>query len=274
MGALGDGFERLVEVVRRLRAPDGCPWDRAQTHASLRRYALEEAREVADAITVGDVSGLRAELGDLLLQVCLHAVIAEESGAFGPEAVVEDLTAKLIRRHPHVFDSAPAAGVQDVERLWAEAKRAEAGGGGGQEPWLRAVPRDLPALAEALALGRRAAEVGFDWPEAAQAWPKVAEESAELRKAWASWEAAGRPAGGAAEVEAETGDVLFAVANVARLLGLDPEAALLLANARFRRRFAAIEANLPGGPGTLRAAGLPALEAAWQRAKGAEGDMP
>jgi MazG family protein len=271
---LGDRFERLVDIVRHLRAPDGCPWDRAQTHESLRPYVLEEAHEVVLAIAGGDPQAVCAELGDLLLQVCLHAVIAEQAGSFDPAAIVDGLSAKLIRRHPHVFGEAAAAGSpQEVERRWAELKRAEAAASGrtADAGLLDSVPHGLPALAEAEGLGRRAAEVGFDWPNADAAWPKVTEEREELRAAWRSWEAAGRPNDARRRaVERELGDLLLAVVNVARLLGVNAELALIDANDKFRRRFSRVERDFPGGPGALRAAGLEALEASWQGAKADE----
>jgi tetrapyrrole methylase family protein/MazG family protein len=255
-------WDRLVELVRRLRAPDGCPWDRAQTHRSLRRYALEEAREVVEACDSGDMDELAEELGDLLLQVVLHAVIAEEEGAFGPDGVVAGLCGKLVRRHPHVFGEAKAASPEEVVTLWAATKAAERKGTPAAGRFLDAVPRDLPALGEAQELGRRASQVGFDWGEAAAAWPKVAEESREL-------EAAMR-AGDMDAAEDELGDLLFAVVNTARLLGLDAELALYRTNAKFRSRFAAVEDAARVAGRDLKGLGLDAMEAAWQAAKNGE----
>jgi tetrapyrrole methylase family protein/MazG family protein len=255
-------WDELLGLIRRLRAPDGCPWDRAQTHRSLRKYALEEAREVCQAVDSEDMDALAEELGDLLLQVVLHAAIAEEEGAFGPDDVVRRLAAKLVRRHPHVFGDRAAATPDEVAALWATTKaaeRAEAGAGAGPRPFLDEVPRDLPALAEAQELGRRAAQVGFDWGDAAAAWPKVAEESRELEAAMA--------AGDLGAAEDELGDVLFAVVNTARLLGLDAELALYRTNAKFRRRFAAIEDAARNAGRDLNGLGLDAMEAAWQAAK-------
>ena len=255
-------WDELLGLIRRLRAPDGCPWDRAQTHRSLRKYALEEAREVCQAVDSEDMDALAEELGDLLLQVVLHAAIAEEEGAFGPDDVVRRLAAKLVRRHPHVFGELTAASPEEVAALWASAKaaeRAQTGADSGPRPFLDEVPRDLPALAEAQELGRRAAQVGFDWGEAGAAWPKVAEESRELEAAMA--------AGDQAAAEDELGDVLFAVVNTARLLGLDAELALYRTNAKFRHRFAAIEDAARKAGRDLNGLGLDAMEAAWQAAK-------
>lgn len=269
MAALDDpaalGFARVMELVRRLRAPDGCPWDRAQTHASLRRYALEEAREVVAAVGGGDPAELCDELGDLLLQVCLHSAIAEERGAFTAADVASTLAAKLIRRHPHVFGDAAASDPQAVERLWAAVKAAEEAGrrAGAGARWLDRVPADLGPLGEAGELGRRAAECGLDFPDAAAAWAKVEEEAAEFR------EAAGDGA-----LEEEFGDLLFALVQAGRLLGLDAEIALLGANRKFRRRFAGVEDRFPGGREPMRAAGLAGLDAAWNAAKREERGGP
>lgn len=281
---LGDACRHVAGLVDRLRAPGGCPWDRAQTHESLRPYALEEAREVVAAIEDGDRVALRDELGDLLLQVLLHSAIAAEMGHFTLGDVLDGLADKLVRRHPHVFAAPPGAipapeSPADVERLWTDIKaretassvaRGEAAAGASAD-WLAAVPRSLGALAEAHALGDRACEVGFDWPQAEAAWPKVAEECGEFAEAWTRWRGGDDPAGALrGRAEAELGDVLLAVVNVARLLGLDAEVALMSANARFRRRFGAVEARLGPGGDRLRAAGLPAMEAAWQHAKSGE----
>lgn len=256
-----------MALVRRLRAPDGCPWDREQTHASLRSFALEEAREVVSAIDGGEASELCEELGDLLLQVCLHSAIAEEGGAFTAADVTATLAAKLIRRHPHVFGGAEAADPRAVERLWAAVKAAEAAGRqGGAAGWLDHVSRALPPLAEARELGARAAECGLDFAGAADAWAKVEEERAEFLQAWE------RGPGQHRALEEEFGDLLFTLVQLGRLLGLDAELALLGANGKFRRRFSAVEDRFPGGPGPMRAAGAAGLDAAWRSAKTRERD--
>jgi tetrapyrrole methylase family protein/MazG family protein len=283
-------WEDLVGLVRRLRGPGGCPWDREQTHLSLRRYALEEAREVASAIDEGDMHALAEELGDLLLQVLLHAIIAEERGAFGPGDVLDALADKLVRRHPHVFGDATARTAAEVRRSWEDLKRAERRGP--QAGLLDEVPRSLPALAEAQEVGKRAARVGFDWGTASAAWEKVREEAEEFAAAWAEPGAGGRPAGAATgagiavdsgsgpgtgrrspagSVEDEFGDLLFALANVARLLDLDAEAALASTNEKFRRRFAFIEAGARERGREMRSLSLHEMEDLWQAAKGAEG---
>jgi MazG family protein len=301
----GPAFAHVMDLVRRLRAPGGCPWDRAQTHASLRRFALEEAREVVAAIDGAgqDGAALREELGDLLLQVCLHAAIAAEAGTFTVGDVLDGLAAKLLRRHPHVFgDEGPAADAQEVERRWSEIKRLERegdGGGAGRSApppaapdpwpsWLEAVPADLPALAEAGDLASAAARCGLTWDSAAAAWPKVEEERAEFLDAWrargesAAPDGAGsgspRPPaaahsdgpGAAQRMEEELGDMLFAVASVARLLGLDAEVALLRANRKFRRRCGAVASQFPGGREEMLAAGAERLDAAWREVKEVE----
>lgn len=262
----------LVAIIHRLRGPEGCPWDRAQTHASLAPFALEEAREVMAAIAAGGADELADELGDLLLQVLLHAEIGAEQGTFDLRAIADRLAAKLVRRHPHVFgDQQPARDPQEVERRWAAIKAEEAAQGDAPALWLDAVARTLPALAEAEALGQRAGQVGFDWREPAAAWPKVAEEMGEFAEAWRRWEAGGRPEGiPRLELAAELGDLLFAVVNVARLLGIDAESALAGTNERFRRRFARVQEWVAPDAEGLRAAGLAALDAAWERAKAEE----
>lgn len=272
MGDAGADLGDLVAIIHRLRAPDGCPWDRAQTHASLAPFALEEAREVMAAIADGRPDQLADELGDLLLQVLLHAEIGAESGAFDLRDVADRLAAKLIRRHPHVFgDQGPARDPQEVERRWAAVKAEEAAREDADAPWLDAVSRTLPALAEAEALGKRAAQVGFDWGDPDAAWPKVAEETGEFQAAWRAWEAAGRAEGPERlHLAAELGDLLFAAVNVARLLGIDAESALAGTNERFRRRFARVQALVGPQPERLRAAGLDVMDAAWNRAKAEE----
>lgn len=267
-------FVRLAGIVRRLRAPGGCPWDRAQTHASLRPFALEEAREVVAAIGDGDTAALREELGDLLLQVMLHAVIAEEEGAFSLTDVLAGLADKLVRRHPHVFGQAPpATSVAEVERRWEATKAAEDGVEGVGAPVemerrLRRVRRGQPALSEAAELGAVASEVGFDWDGPEAAWPKVAEEEREFESAWRAWELRGRVAGeGARRAEEELGDLLFSAVQVARLLGLDAEVALARANDKFRRRFAAMADELAAEGRRMEGLSLAELDRVWERVK-------
>jgi XTP/dITP diphosphohydrolase len=264
----------LVAIVDRLRDPaGGCPWDLAQTHASLIPYALEEAHELADAIRQGDDRHLEEELGDLLLQVVLHARIAGERGAFDLAGVARAIGAKLVRRHPHVFD--PAAERADdpeaVRRSWEAIKAAERAAsledqdpaGGGAPPsasplsdHLAEKVRSQPALAGAMTISRRAAAAGFEWDAMEGVWAKVQEEMAELQEAVAS--------GDRAHAQEELGDVLFTLVNVARWCGLDPEEGLAGTNRRFLDRFSRVEAALGGD---LGGRGIRELERHWQEAK-------
>ncbi len=259
------GLDRLIEIMARLRDPDGgCPWDQEQDFKSIAPYTIEEAYEVADAIDRGDLEALRAELGDLLLQVVYHARMAEEAGAFAFEAVAEAICDKMVARHPHVFGDAEIHGAGRQTAAWeahkAAERRSRARDEGRPAGVLDDVPLGLPALMRAEKLQKRAARVGFDWPKAAQVLDKIAEEMAELGAAMS----AGAPA---AELEDEVGDLLFAGANLARHLGIDPEAALGGCNAKFERRFAHIEAALAAAGRSLEAASLDEMEALWRQAK-------
>lgn len=219
-------IERLIGIMARLRGPDGCEWDRAQTFATIAPYTIEEAYEVADAIERGDVAELKDELGDLLLQVVFHSRIAEEAGAFAFDDVVAAISDKMERRHPHIFGDTAEGG----HHLWEEVKAAERAAKG-ESSTLDGVARGLPALLRAEKLQKRARRVGFDWPNATGSRAKIDEELAEV-------EAAETPE----HVSEEIGDLLFAVVNWARHQGVDPEAALRAANAKFERRFRAMEA--------------------------------
>jgi ATP diphosphatase len=259
---------RLIEIMARLRTPgSGCPWDLEQDFSTIAPYTIEEAYEVADAIARGDLLDLKDELGDLLLQVVFHARMAEEAGAFGFGDVVESITQKLLRRHPHVFGEALGLSTEAVNALWGEIKRAEkeerrrergleAEPAGGV---LAGVPAGLPALARADRLTRKAATVGFDWPDAQEVVAKIEEEVGEVREALQE--------GSRAEVEDELGDLLFAVANLARHAGVDPETALRCANAKFERRFAAVEEALAAAGRHPADASLAEMEALWVKAK-------
>lgn len=220
-------FEGLQETIAHLRAPDGCPWDREQTHESLRGGLLEEAYEAVAAIDAGDMDGLREELGDLLLQVLLHSQIATEEGDFRMAEVIAAIDAKLKRRHPHVWGEQKVGSEQELLLQWEHLKQEERGEDGSM---LDGVPRALPALLQAYTYGERAARVGFDWPGPTEVAQKVREELAELEAAETE-----------EELEAELGDLLFAIVNWARHLGVEPEAALRGANERFARRFRAME---------------------------------
>ena len=246
-------FEGLQDTVAHLRAPDGCPWDREQTHESLRRGLLEEAYEALAAIDVGDVQTLQEELGDVLLQVLLHAQIATEEGEFKMAQVIAGIDAKLKHRHPHVWGARPVTGTREVLQRWEELKREEKGE---DRSVLDGVPAALPALQQADTYSRRAARVGFDWAEASGVAAKIREEIAEVEAAVTS-----------DEREAELGDLLFAVVNWSRWLGVDPEAALRRANARFGRRFRSMERMARERGLDMGALTIDELEALWQEAK-------
>ena len=253
-----DALTRLREVVHRLRAPGGCPWDREQTHESLIPHVLEEAYEVADAIWSGDRKHLCEELGDLLLQAVLHAEIASESGAFDLDQMAHELTEKLIRRHPHVFGESSASTSAAVLEQWDQIKRAEKGHV--QEGYLHGVGRGLPALMRAQKLQKKAARVGFDWSDLTGVLAKVREELAETEEALA--------AGRQAEVEEELGDLFFSVVNLARKAGVQAEAAMAAANEKFIRRFHAMERQLAEKGIRLEEAGLETMDQVWNAVKG------
>ena len=260
----------LLEIMATLRDPErGCAWDVAQDFRSIVPYTIEEAYEVADAVERGDLADLRDELGDLLLQVVFHARMAEEEGAFAFPDVVEAITAKLIRRHPHVFTQAATRDPEAIKRMWVEIKaqeKAERRATRGMDAEVRSllddVPSALPALTRAEKLTNRAATVGFDWPDAAQVIDKIREETAEIEEALAG--------GNRAAVQDEIGDLLFAVANLARHCGVDPEAALRGTNAKFERRFRHIERALDERGRSTAEASLDEMERLWGEAKARE----
>jgi len=260
-------LQPLLDIMARLRSPEGCPWDREQTHASLKRYLLEEAYELLDAIDAGDDAALIEELGDVLLQVVFHAQIASETGRFTMADVVDGLVRKLLRRHPHVFGDAHAEDAAAVVRTWEAIKQREKAGREATEEssLLDGIPRHLPALLEAEKLQDRAARVGFQWDDVAGAWEKVHEELAELKQA--STEEGEAAEGARARVVEEFGDVLFALVNVARYLQVDPEQALRAANAKFRRRFRHIEARARAQGRRLEDMTLAEMDALWEEAK-------
>ena len=264
-----EALAELIAVVNRLRDPEGgCPWDLEQTHTSLIPYVLEEAHEVADAIRHGSDGQLADELGDLLLQVLLHARIASEEGRFDLATVAGAIRAKLVRRHPHVFAGAEAADSAAVKERWEAIKaqeRAEQQGdtapGSSTSPLsdrLAERVRSLPALAGAMTISRKAAAAGFEWDDLAGVWEKVHEELEELKEAVAS--------GDRAHAQTELGDVLFTLVNVARWCGLDPEEGLAGTNRRFLDRFSRVEAALGG---ELQGRGIRELESHWRAAKAA-----
>jgi ATP diphosphatase len=263
---------RLIEIMAALRTPGtGCPWDLQQDFASIAPYTIEEAHEVADAIARGDIDDLRDELGDLLLQVVFHARMAQEQGAFAFDDVVEAITRKLVRRHPHVFGDTRDLTPDAVKGLWdrikaeERAERAAAGkppvGGTGA---LAGIPAGLPALMRALKLQQKAGKVGFDWNDPRAVLAKIREEADEIEAALDT--------GTQDEISDEVGDLLFAVVNLARHAGADPDAALRAANLKFERRFAAIEAALAKAGKTPSEATLEEMDRLWDEAKAAERD--
>jgi ATP diphosphatase len=253
---------RLLDIMARLRAPDGCPWDREQDFATIAPYTIEEAYEVADAIAAGpDFPVLMDELGDLLFQVVYHAQMASELGRFGFTEVAESISAKMIRRHPHVFGEAEQRTAEGQTAAW-EVQKASERAARAETGTLAGIPAGLPALTRALKLTRRAARVGFDWPDAGAVLDKLEEEAAELR--------AELPGADKARQADEVGDLLFVVANLARKLDLDPEACLAAANAKFERRFGAVERRLAAEGQAPQDVSLEAMEAAWAAVKAAE----
>lgn len=264
-------IQRLLDIMTALRQPEtGCPWDVVQTFETIKPYTIEEAYEVADAIERADMDDLCEELGDLLLQVVFHARIAEERGDFDFGNVVEAVTRKMIRRHPHVFSRSGAQTPEAVKLQWDAIKQAEkherrerrARRGLPDDPLhghLGSVQRSFPALVEALKLQERAARVGFDWSEPAPILDKIEEEIGELREALAE--------GDGAAVADELGDLIFALVNIGRHVGADPEMALRGTNTKFRNRFSHIEESLAANGESLEAATLERMEELWQAAK-------
>jgi len=252
----GQTLTRLVEIMQRLLAPDGCPWDREQSLESLRPYVIEEAHEVVEAIDAGSADDLREELGDLLLQIVFQAELARAKNWFGPDDVVQAICDKLVRRHPHVFGDTVVRDSGEVLANWEVIKAEEKRGRG----VLEGVPKALPALLRALRVGEKAARVGFDWPDAAGARAKVDEELRELDEALAR--------GDKESIEHELGDVLFALVSVARKADVDPEAALRGTLARFGDRVRAVELAVAEKGEHLSAQTPAALDALWERAKG------
>lgn len=258
-------MQSLVETIWRLRQPDGCPWDRKQTHESIGKNMIEEAYEALDCIEAGDEAHLREELGDVLMQVVLHAQIAADAGAFTMADVARDINDKLIRRHPHVFGECSADSADEVLAIWDSVKLAEkdakdadaAEAGERPEGLLEGVPRSLPALMEAQKVSRKAASAGFEWEAVADVWDKVAEERAEFEA----------EAPGTAERELEFGDLLFALVNVARKEGIDAESALRASTAKFRERWAAMENAAYEGGVSLESLTTEQLDSLWDKVK-------
>jgi ATP diphosphatase len=266
-------MRQLLEIMARLRAADGCPWDREQSFASIAPYTIEEAYEVADAVERGDMLHLKDELGDLLFQVVFHAQIASESDHFDFEAVAGAICEKLLRRHPHVFGAGGRVTAAEQSVAWEEIKARERGAAGAPAGHLGGVPRTLPALMRAFKLSKRAARVGFDFEHPGQTADKVAEELAEVRDAAersAPAEGSRAAAGASPEIFEEIGDLLFAAANLARKLDVDAEAALRSANAKFERRFRGMESLAAQRGEMFEQLNLEAQEKLWQEVKRGE----
>lgn len=257
------GIERLLEIMRRLRDPDtGCPWDIEQDFDSIAPYTIEEAYEVADAIARRDWPDVEGELGDLLLQTVYHTAMGEEAGHFSFASVVREISDKMVARHPHVFGDASRDKSADQQTADWEAIKAVERAGKAQQGTLDGVAIGLPALLRALKLQKRAARVGFDWPSTTQVLDKITEEAAELVEA--------KDQLTQTEVEEEFGDLLFVMANLGRHLGLDPEAALRAANAKFTRRFEGVEARLAQQGKTPAQSDLAEMDALWDAVKASE----
>lgn len=255
-------FDDLIAVMKALRNPDGgCPWDLAQDFKSISPYTIEEAYEVADAIDREDFRDLREELGDLLLQPVYHAQMASEAGYFTINDVINDVTEKMITRHPHVFGDGNAQSPEDVDKIWDERKKAEKSDKHGkeQESALDGVTKGLPALLRALKLQKKAAKVGFEWPKIDFVLDKLEEELSELREAVTK--------GTIQDKSEELGDVLFVVANLARMLDINPETALRDCNNKFERRFKGVEQSLQQQSINIENATLEDMEAAWDEEK-------
>lgn len=275
-------FNEFVATIEALRAPDGCPWDREQTHASIAHNMIEEAYEAVDAIESSDLAHLREELGDVLLQVVLQSQIAADAGEFSIDDVCRDVNVKMIRRHPHVFGEAAADNANEVLDLWDQVKlaeaeaAAEAASGSAQMPagLLDGVPKSFPALMQAQKISRKAAAAGFEWDSVADVWEKVDEEIAELK---AAYEAASKTPDGkilkeadeaaATAVELEVGDVFFALVNVARKMGVSSENALRATCSKFRTRWAFMEGAVFGQGKRLEDLSMDELEQLWQMSK-------
>jgi len=261
----GQAFAELCRVMARLRAPDGCPWDREQTLATLKPYLIEEAYETIDAMDSGDANAHRDELGDVLLQIVFQAELTQETGKFDATDVAHAIVAKLVRRHPHVFGDAKADDAKAVLRNWETIKAAERPKHKGT---LDSMPRGLPALLRAMRTGEKAAAVGFDWNHAREVVAKVEEEWSELLEAMGNLDdAKASEPGGNAETVEELGDMLFALVNLSRRLGIDAEAALHKAADKFKRRFDHVEQSIVAQGRTTREATFAELDALWEEAK-------
>jgi MazG family protein len=257
----GAAFQSLVDIMARLRGPQGCPWDREQTLESLRSFVLEETHEVLDAIDRGDTDALRGEIGDLIFEGVFLAQVSADAGHFTVADSLRAITEKLVRRHPHIFDPAgrPLDTPGEVHQQWEQIKAAEQADAGERRSVLRGVPRALPALLRAQQISTRAAAVGFEWAKAADVVDKIEEEVAELRQAVDSE--------GPARTEEEMGDLLFSIVNLARKLGIDAESALRKASEKFTTRFTAVEDRLHARGRSVHDATLEEMEREWTLVK-------
>ncbi|MEJ6581540.1 MAG: nucleoside triphosphate pyrophosphohydrolase [Akkermansiaceae bacterium] len=258
----GKQIQRLRAIMHRLRAPGGCPWDAEQTHESLVSNLIEETYETVAAIKSGDDENLQEELGDLLLQVVFHAELAQEDGRFDLDEIARGISEKLIRRHPHVYGDSNLGDTEGVLTQWEEIKRAEKGHE--EKPYLHGVGKGLPALLRAAKLQKKAGKVGFDWPDAIGIVGKIEEEFDEVKEELAKHTEGDKAS---PELQAEIGDLLFIVTNLARKLGVDPEVALEGTNEKFLHRFAAIEKGLKADDIALGEATLKQMDVFWNDAK-------
>jgi tetrapyrrole methylase family protein/MazG family protein len=267
-------FSDLVAIMAKLRAPNGCPWDREQSHESLIPYLIEESHEFIDAVERKDFANMREELGDVLLQVVFHAEVAREAGTFDVNGVIQDIAEKLVRRHPHVFAEAKADTADEVVTQWDKIKKAEKSGGpgGGADAetalpsLLDGIPRSLPPFAKALKISKKAVKAGFEWPHWTGVVAKVREELAEFEAEAVTHEKSENRD----RLEAEMGDILFSIVNLGRTFDIDPERALARTNARFTARFQAMEKMSAEAGRPFESHSLEEMEALWTRAKTAE----
>jgi tetrapyrrole methylase family protein / MazG family protein len=263
-----DKFEELIKVVRKLRAPNGCPWDRVQSHATLKPYMVEEVYEALEAIDLKDYKKLAEELGDMLLHVVMQAEIGREKKEFTIDDVISSISAKMIRRHPHVFSNKKVKTVEEVWQKWEEIKSKEVKGESDKvKGILESVPNALPALYRADKVQRRAARVGFDWNSVAGAWKKVHEEEEEIKKELKSAGKGKKKAKARDRIREEIGDLLFAVVNVARKLDIDPEESLQSATSKFMKRFKEIEKSAKKSGRHISKLSLPEMDAVWNEVK-------
>jgi MazG family protein len=274
--AAGEWFEKLVALQARLRGPGGCPWDHEQTHKSLRRFLIEEAYEVLDAMEEGGPKEFASELGDLLLQVVFHSILAEEMGAFTISDVIESVHTKMVRRHPHVFGNVSAKTSGEVLKNWEQIKREERAekGSAAEDSILAGVPRSLPSVLEAQELTKRAAKIGFDWENLTGILEKLDEEKRELSALMPPERAGLKPAPtkdtSAHRLEEEVGDLLFTGVNIARFVGVDPEIALKAANRKFKRRFQWMESAAAKQGCQLSDLSRERMEELWNKSKANE----